>query len=367
MLAYELYLKNKENTEVPVKTIVPIKKVFVKIDDKVTLQLDSKTLEHYGDNVSQKDKNYYFQKSLSMPSNNLASVGLPYRGTGSAAKKPYVEFYGSYQKSKLKISIQGEKNKGTKQKVAYEYQYDFIKDKEFATVSVNLVLRLDRKSYFVDDKLLFEVYKEAGVINAEGALLSNVFLDICRAFSSFWKEKIISEDLKAFSSFSFRIVVLPFVLLPDGMVEYRCSEDAYNCSGKKFDDDCFGNLATDYPSKSTINVKFLSFDDKAFTINCKKGKEFYQNIGIGNQSFPKIRLPSDGFPIAGLEWYFFDISNPLFHFDETRSGIYDQLLSNYHLLLKSAGESAANKSAMKIICTKRKEDRKSLKCYWMRI
>jgi hypothetical protein len=33
-----------------------------------------------------------------MPSNNLASVGLPYRGTGAAAKKPYVEVYGTYKK-----------------------------------------------------------------------------------------------------------------------------------------------------------------------------------------------------------------------------------------------------------------------------
>ena len=38
MLAYELYLKNKESTAEAVKR-VPIKKVFVKVDDKVTVQL----------------------------------------------------------------------------------------------------------------------------------------------------------------------------------------------------------------------------------------------------------------------------------------------------------------------------------------
>ena len=118
MLAYELYLKNKKCTVEAVKTVVPIKKVFVMADDKVTIQLDSKTLEHYGENLNPKVPVSYFQESLSMPSNNLASVGLPYRGTGAAAKKPYVEFYGSYKKCKLSLSLTGE---GKEQKEKYEY------------------------------------------------------------------------------------------------------------------------------------------------------------------------------------------------------------------------------------------------------
>ena len=104
-----------------------------------------------------------------MPSNNLASVGLPYRGTGAAAKKPYVEFYGNYKKGKLTLSLTGE-GKGTKTK-EYEYVYDFKNGKESTTTPVDLlVLRLDKKSYFVGDKLLFDVYKEAGVINVGGCV-----------------------------------------------------------------------------------------------------------------------------------------------------------------------------------------------------
>lgn len=270
MLAYELYLKNRESTAEYVKTKVSIKKVFVKVDDNVTLQLDSKTLEHYGESLSQNDKNFYFQRSLSMPSNNLSSVGLPYRGTGAAAKKPYVEFYGNYKKGKLTISLQGEAGKDGKQK--YEYLFDFVNGKEVAIVSVDyLVLRLDKKSYFVGDKLLFDFYKEAGVIDAEGALSSKVFLEVCKAFSLLWKEKIVYEELKEFSSFSFLIVLLPFSLMSDGKVEYHC-EKAADCPGEEFQDS-FGNPATGYPSKATINAKFISFDDEAFTINCKTGKE----------------------------------------------------------------------------------------------
>ncbi|MFA7398359.1 MAG: hypothetical protein WC046_07740, partial [Candidatus Bathyarchaeia archaeon] len=98
MLAYELYLKNKESTVEAVKTVVPIKKIFVRADNRFTVQLDSKTLEHYGEYLNPKNSNFFFQEALSMPSNNLASVGLPYRGTGAAAKKPYIEFFGNYNK-----------------------------------------------------------------------------------------------------------------------------------------------------------------------------------------------------------------------------------------------------------------------------
>ena len=350
MLAYELYLKNKESTVEAVKTVVPIKKVFVMANDNVTVQFDSKTLEHYGENLNPKAPIFYFQESLSMPSNNLASVGLPYRGTGAAAKKPYVEFYGSYRKGKLSLSLAGE-GKGQKQK--YEYVYDFRNGKESTTTPVDLlVLRLDKKSYFVNDKLLFDAYKEAGVITSEGAFSSRVFLEISRAFFTFWKEKIAFEELKEISRFSFRIVVLPLSLLSDGKIEYRSQEETDN-TGKSFED-CFGSPATEYPSKATINAKFVSFDDEAFTINCKAGREFYQNLGIGNESFSKIFLPTEsGIRIAGLDWYFFDISEPALNFAAKGSGIYDQLLSNYTVLSNRSGKSVSHQSSLKIVCAKR--------------
>jgi len=350
LLAYELYLKNKENTAEPVKRIVPIKKAFVKADNQVTVQLDTKTLEHYGENLNPKAQDYYFQESLSMPSNNLASVGLPYRGTGAAAKKPYVEVYGTYKKGKLTLSLSGE---GKEQKEKYQYVYDFEANKDSISTPVDLLLlRLDSKCYIVDEKLLFDAYKEAGVITPEGALPSQVFLAVCKAFSSLWKEKIVFEELNGFSIFSFRIIILPFSLLPEGKVQYRNQEDA-DPSGEPFED-CFGNPATDYPSKATIDAKFVSFDDEAFTVNCKTGQEFYKNLGIGNESFAKIFVPTENMiRIAGLDWYFFDISEPSLKFEAKGRGIYDQLLSNYTVLSNRSGLSISHQSALKIICTKR--------------
>ncbi|MDR2719811.1 MAG: hypothetical protein LBC03_03285 [Nitrososphaerota archaeon] len=235
----------------------------------------------------------------------------------------------------------------------YEYVCNFGDNKEpIITTPVDLLhLRLDDKSYFVDDKLLFDVYRDAGVITPDGALSSKVFLDVCGAFFSFWKTKIVIEELNKFSKFSFRIVVLPFSLLSQGMVEYRSQEEA--STGESFED-CFGNIATDYPTKPTINAKFFSFDDEAFTINCKTGQEFYKNLGIGNESFSKINLPPDRvIRIAGLEWYFFDLDESSIEFADKKSGIYGQLLSNYTLLSSRSGLSVPRQSSLKIICTKR--------------
>lgn len=353
MLVYELYLKNKENTDETVKNVFPIKKAFVIAEhDKITVQLDSKTLEHYGATLNPNAPESYIRESLSMPPNNLSSVGLPYRGTGSASKKPYIEFYGNYKSGRLRLSIGGQKSDG--QKEEYSYTYDFKKDNEVtSTPSELLLLRLDNKNYFVSDKLLFDLYKESGIITPEGGLSSKVFLEVSKTFLSLWKGKITPEKLREFTSFSFRIIVLPLLLQSEGKVEYRSQKGETDLSGEAFED-CFGGSATCYPAGSTVNAKFFSFDDRAFAINCKTGKEFYQNLGIGNESFPKIYLPTENvIEIAGLEWYFFDISEPSFKFEAKGGGIYDQLLSNYKLLSSRSGLSVTHQSALKVICTKR--------------
>jgi hypothetical protein len=352
MLAYELYLENQENTDEIIKTKVPIKKVFVKTGNTLTIQIDTKSLEEYGDEPTQKE---FFRETLSMPYNYLASVGLPNRATGAASKKPYVEFFGTYGKGKLKISVQGEKKSGEQTKPVFEYIFDFETAKEEKTDNISqLTLRLDRKSYFVQDKLLFEVYQDAGIIDANGAVSAEIFFEVCKAFTLFWQEKKVSEQLGEFrGNIRFNIVVLPHLLESDELkIEYRTVDKDTFLNEEEFEDS-FGNTATKYASGTTRNAKFVSFDDQAFTINCRKDKDFYTNLGIGNQSFPKINLPTGGgFRISGLDWYFFDLTDPKFHFEKKGSGIYDQLLNNYKLLTSRKGASVNRLSSLKIICVK---------------
>lgn len=84
MLSYELYLKNLKNTDEFTKRIVPIKKIYVEVNEAPLIQLDPKTLEEYGDSAN----GIIFRELLSMPLNYLKSTGLPLRSTGSASKKP---------------------------------------------------------------------------------------------------------------------------------------------------------------------------------------------------------------------------------------------------------------------------------------
>ena len=294
-----------------------------------------------------------------MPFNNLSSVNLPNRATGANSKKPYVEFYGRYEKSKLSLSISGldpdkkEVNSKEDKKKAFEYVYNFADGKEpvIKTPVDFLTLRLDDKSYFIDDRTLFELYCDAKVVTSSGALPSKVFTAVCDAFCSLWKEKIVFEDLNKYSRFVFRIVVLPFQLLSqEKQIEYKRQDESI---GGELFEDCFGNSATDYPSTPTLNAKFVSYDDEAFSINCRVKKEFYQNLGVGNESFDKVNLPPDNVKIAGLEWYFFDLTNPTLVFDENGSGIYDKLRENYEALSREKGRSVQEKSVLKVICTKR--------------
>ena len=79
MLAYELYLNNKESKTPVVKAPKLLKKIYVN-EDKVGV--DSKALEEYGSNV----RYDFLQEWLSMPMNTADEdlLNLPYRGTGDS-------------------------------------------------------------------------------------------------------------------------------------------------------------------------------------------------------------------------------------------------------------------------------------------
>ena len=114
--------------------------------------------------------------------------------------------------------------------------------------------------------------------------------------------------------------------------------------------DYFGNNTSEYPATPTRTAKFLTYDDKAFSINCMQKENFYKNLGIGNNSLEKIYTDaSQTFEIMRrLYWTFMDLSNPGFKFIETKRGILTQLYENYRLLTKDKGDN--DKAQLKILC-----------------
>lgn len=347
MLAYELYLTSKDSASGP-EFAIPIKKMFIRTRP-LKIELDRRTLEEYGGTTLPETK--IFQESMSMPLSNQSDVGLPDRRTGTAAKRPYITFYGSYKSGKIVIQINGKKGKSN---VSFEYvaQIDGeIREQPFGTKANTLTLRLDTQHYRLGTMALFEAYRKDGVTDKEGSLSYERFHTICKHFTKFCCEQKIMEKLEGTKrDLRFELVILPHSARNES-VEFV--EDHDEVETEHFTDS-FGTESTGYSSKTTQTAKFLSFDDPAFTINCAKGSEFYENLGIGRESLQRTNLRlGDCFRIAGFLWNFIDLTDPDFAFERTNSGIYDQLRANYQRLKGKAGASFVQKSIMKATCYKK--------------
>src|SRR5918994_2460093 len=99
MLAYEFYLQNRDSKSNAVKSVTPIKKIFVVGDNII---IDPKTREEYGSELSTDAS--FLQDWLSMPLNtsNKDLLNLPDRRTGTSQRKPYISIYGMYKSDKSK-------------------------------------------------------------------------------------------------------------------------------------------------------------------------------------------------------------------------------------------------------------------------
>jgi hypothetical protein len=215
----------------------------------------------------------------------------------------------------------------------------------------DIELSIDSKNYYIISKgkrvSLFEKYVEDGIMTKEGIFSSELFASITTEFFLFVGSMNIELPNRVLS-LDFSIYVLPSCS-SNSAIEYQTKRSEKSSSIDNFTDS-FGNLATGYAFNSTKIAKFLSFYEKAFTINCKKNKAFYQNMGIGQESLPHIYLPADQtFDIGGLKWVFINLSDVRQGFRETRRGILSQLSENFQLL-SSQGQTKSEKSLLKVVC-----------------
>jgi len=346
MLAYELFLKNKEYAGEYRSKPTPIKKFFAKRTNKgIEVHIDERSLEEYGAANSDIDE---WQRTFSMPLDTWPKTGLPYKETGSASFNPYVEFYGFYKTSKTKstltISLTGKVGKEKK-------KFENVLDLETRDVKKEgceeLSLRIKKNEYYIGNQTLFEAYVDAEIIDKNCSIRRDLFDSVCDEFFKFFMDRLKDAKLENVRKKSFRLVILP----KDEPVTFKEEISPSEVKSEEFVDS-FGRKSTTYPTKTTYNAKFMSYDDLAFTINCTKGPKFYANLGIGDASLEKINLPSESIKISGLDWYFFDIVDQNIKFTDKKKGFYHQLLSNYNEL-KKQGKSDVTKSLLKVICLKR--------------
>lgn len=338
MLAYELFLKNKDDDGRIVKYVKPIKKVYL---SNSNVELDQKGIEAYG---SEKQiKSALLQELLSMPLNtsNAKMLNLPDQRTGSRSANPYLELFGlfviSKKEKKIKITIGSNPS--------FSATLDIDSENEQYDISGDVMLSLDKKNYSIGDKNLFDAYVDSKIIKNDGTLNKSLFKNICeKIFDKIKQNKVlIGETKQAKTSFSI------FIIPSKEEIKYKNSS-AVIFQGKF--KDSFGENANLYADKPTQTAKFLSYDDPAFPINCTKGINFYENIGVGDKSIEKINIPNKNiFNISGLSWLFTDIKNKT-NFLETRNGIYSQLYRNYLELKKDTDKENAQ---IKIVCFRKNQ------------
>lgn len=369
MLAYDLYLRNKDSKAniVRIGRGKPIKKIYINQD---IISVDSKNIEEYGSEIS--DSNRILQESLAMPLNTSDSSLLNLPGSGGLPStnqpNPYIKIFGTLKKSKLKSEFTIEltiQSKLTDKENKLEATYDVLKDETSIKAGKDIPLRVDRQNYYFINKEngeerkvnVFEQYVNSGILINEGFFSKDLFTRIAHNFFQFVKDSNLKEkNLDISKNSSFELFLLP----SQSKIEYDSKTEGKEKIEIKFIDS-FGNPATGYASASTINAKFLSFDEKAFTLNCKKKHYFYQNLGIGKESLPHVFLPADQvFDIQGLIWLFMDLSNSYQKkFYETRSGILFQLCHNFRTL-DSFEKTTAEKSVLKVICLKTQQQKQEI-------
>ena len=338
MLAYELYLHNKD-TDSETGKGVPIKKIFI---DKDSFKIDDTPIDKYGEtNTSDPIKNW-FQRNFDMPIDTIKEINLPNKLVASNASKPYVTIYGladfHIKTKKGNKEIIGKITLGDKKKKPYAEL--LFPEKNIELISSDTELRINSSEYLTKDNItLYEQYQKNQIIR-EGKLSAELFKKIATEFFNYVLDKNI-ELIKGKTSFQL------YILPNEKEIKYISKEQ------KEYEPeiiDAFGKTGT-WHNKPSNGVTFFSYDDPAFTINCKQKEEFYKDVGINNASLQKILLPEKNkINISGFEWYFFDLKNPEKIFTKKSRGIYDQIHTSYTELKQ---DSIDQKSSCKVMCIKK--------------
>ncbi len=336
MLGYELFSINKESSaNNPRGNSQPIKKIFFQ-NSQVKLDKD---LEEYNSEYLEKTKQ--LQNWLQMPLNTIdkKELNLPDLRVSDRQPSPYVEVYGAVKTNKnsesvLSITIGKKPN-------TIEYSLNVTTKEITQTQNSKVRLKIDDKNYFLKDINLFTSYVNSGLLDKDGTINNNVFDLTSRKFLEYVNTRACS--LSKQGNLKFRIYILP------NDSEIKVKEKEIISGGNLFSD-YFGNMSSDYASTPTTTTKFLSYDDKAFVINCKQKRDFYKNLGIGKESLQKIFRPKEKtFNISGLEWTFVDISDYTHKFKNTGKGILTQLYENYKILSEGGHNEQIN---LKVICVR---------------
>lgn len=350
MLAYELFLENESTGQDPGKSI-PIKKIFVTKD--TSIKIDDKPLDTYGRLSVPNKLSDFLQTHFDMPIDTNKNLSLPRKIVAPNAAKPYVAIPGYVKISIKKDQMSGEITLGYKPN-GYFAKLS-IPDYEQEIQSTDISLKIDEQNYRIGDTSLYVAYCKNEIL-VDNKIPAKLFESICIEFFEYVKKK---EPVFPKGKSSFMLYVLPgtepiVFVRPNNTADPTQVDpsDESNNTAELLCIDPSDKSCSQYPIKPSQGVFFLSYDDPAFTINCKQEKEFYKNLGICKNMLDKIILPNTKkMSIAGFEWYFTSLENADLHFERKNVGIFGQLYSNYQKLCEK--KTTENNPKLLIFCIKK--------------
>ena len=336
MLAYELVLENIKTKQESGRGI-PVKKIFIENDN---ILIDEKTIDEYGYGDTPNPIIQSLQKKLDMPLDTNSNLNLPNKVVASNSPKPYITISGYYKAYFKKDKIIGQLTLGDSKKGYFATLN--LSNFEYEITPADTALKIDIKNYVQKDYTLYESYCKNNIIQ-NNTLSAQLFKKITTTFFEYVKSKDVSFT-KGKTSF------LLYILPNNDKITYLDND----LDDTTDDLDSFGNKIITYPKSPTTGVFFMSYDDKAFTINCTEKEKFYKDLGIGKESHEKILLPNNKMiNISGFNWYFLNLENPAKIFPKTDGGIYHQLYRNY-IDIKKEPENITKKSIqLYVICIKK--------------
>lgn len=344
LLIHELYRETLGTSHDTGKGI-PIKKIFVK---NGRFEIDKTPIDTYGEIKTPNNMKNYLQRNFGMPLDTIDGINLPNKLVAPNSPKPYIVIPGMInimEKNGVKHGQIRLGYKGKKDGKPSSYATLTMPDNTVDIHSVDVYYNIDKTNYTVDGAPLYNKYISNNILSAENTLGGNIFESISRAFFEYLSSKDISLPV---GKINFGLYVLP----DNKKISYTQPVQKNNdgVSDGVFID-AFGNKCTGYPDRPSKGVFWFTYDDPAFVINCKSGRDFYKDIGIGKDTLDKIIHPeTKKIEIAGFDWYFMNIEKPKMIFGAKKMGIYHQIHSNYHHMKKMA---AREPHIMKVFCVKR--------------
>jgi hypothetical protein len=159
MLAYELYLNNKDSKSEAVKKLRLLKKIFV---NKDKIEIDTKTLDEYGSEIidtGQSPALNFLQQWLSMPLNttDVDKLNLIDKRTGTRSPLPYVRIYGKLiinkNEKEISLEIEGKDPENVKSKLSFSSNLDLSTFAETPSrpTTDKIVLNIEKAKYQIGD------------------------------------------------------------------------------------------------------------------------------------------------------------------------------------------------------------------------